>query len=233
MLPQGIDLRANRTCAISIRSYTYRVARPNHDVTHLKVLREHLVKEKVLPSYARLGELLGLRGKAGAYKVVRRLISAGYLEQTSGGRLAPTDLFFELPRLDDVLHAGTSESTAWAGGVEAQALDRLLIEHPAKTVLLSVRGDSMIEAGVLDGDTAVVERTNYAKAGDYVAALVDGQYTVKELRYEQRKPVLIPHNQHYETIRPKQELQILGVVRGIVRKYGRARKPANRTGESA
>ncbi len=90
----------------------------------------------------------------------------------------------------------------------------------------------MIDAGVLDGDTAVVERTENAQAGDFVAALVDGQYTVKELRYERRAPVLVPHNKSHETIRPERELQILGVVRGIVRKYGRAAQGRTR-GENA
>ncbi|WP_320422032.1 LexA family protein [Roseateles agri] len=208
------------------------MTRPNKDASHLKVLREHLVQEKVLPSYAKLGALLGLRGKAGAYKVIQRLVSAGYLEHTSGGRLAPTDSFFALPMLDDTLHAGLVESTSWSGGVAAQALDRLLVEQPASTVLVPVRGDSMIEAGVLDGDTAVVERTENAEAGDFVAALVDGQYTVKELRFEHRRPVLVPHNKQYETIRPQQELQILGVVRGIVRRYEQGRRSARKRGEN-
>lgn len=60
----------------------------------------------------------------------------------------------------------------------------------------------MCDAGVLDGDTAVVERTPQASQGDFVVALVDGQYTMKELRYEHNQPVLVPHNDRYNTIRP-------------------------------
>ena len=206
--------------------------RPNKDSRHLQILREYLVHEKVLPSYAKLGLLLGLRGKAGAYKVIQRLVSAGYLEYTSGGRLAPTDSFCELPLLDDNLHAGLAESTSWSGGVIPQVLDRMLIERPAATVLIPIRGDSMIEVGMLDGDTAVVERTENAEPGDFVAALVDGQYTVKELRFEHRRPVLVPHNKKYETIRPEQELQILGVIRGIVRRYEQGQRSARKRGEN-
>lgn len=208
------------------------MARPNNDMKHLNVLREHLVQDKVLPSYAKLAELLGFRGKAGAFKVVNRLIAAGFLEETSGGRLAPTERFFELPRLDNTLRAGLTESTSWSGGVEAHAIDRLLVEHPTRTVLVPIRGDSMIDAGVLDGDTAVVEKTEHAQSGDFVAALIDGQYTIKELRYERRKPILVPHNKQYETIRPQQELQILGVVKGIVRRYERAYRSARTKGET-
>lgn len=90
----------------------------------------------------------------------------------------------------------------------------------------------MIDAGVLDGDTAVVEKTEHAQSGDFVAALIDGQYTIKELRYERRKPILVPHNKQYETIRPQQELQILGVVKGIVRRYERAYRSARTKGET-
>lgn len=208
------------------------MARPNNDVVYLNVLREHYARENVLPSYAKLGQILGFRGKAGAYKVIKRLISAGYLDRTQGGRLVPTERFFELPRLDDTVRAGLTESTSWSGGVESHSLDRLLIERPSLTVLVPIRGDSMIEAGVLDGDTAVVERTENAGSGDFVVALVDGQYTLKELRYEERRPVLVPHNKEYETIRPQQELQILGIVKGIVRRYRQGYKSAERQGET-
>ena len=212
---------------ISRRSYTNAMARPNNDYRHLNLLREHYAREKVLPSYAKLGQLWGF-GKAGAYQVVKRLISAGYLERTQGRRLAPTDQFYELPKLDDTVRAGLTECTSWSGGVEFLSLDRLLIERPTRTVLVPIRGDSMIEAGVLDGDTAVVERTENPDSGDFVVALVDGQYTLKEFRYEGRRPVLVPHNKEYEIIRPQQELQILGVVKGIVRRY----KCAGRQGET-
>ncbi len=208
------------------------MARPNNDVIYLNVLREHYARESVLPSYAKLGQIWGFRGKAGAYKVIKRLISAGYLDRTQGGRLVPTERFFELPKLDDTVRAGLTESTSWSGSVESHSLDRLLIERPSLTVLVPIRGDSMIEAGVLDGDTAVVERTENAGSGDFVVALVDGQYTLKELRYEERRPVLVPHNKEYETIRPQQELQILGIVKGIVRRYRQGYKSARRQGET-
>lgn len=208
------------------------MGRPNNDIKYLAVLRAFLLREKALPSYARLGELLGFKGKAGAFRAIKRLMAAGYLEQSPGGRVVPTDRFFELPNLDDTLHAGFSESVAWSGGIESHALDRLLVDHPARTVLVPIRGDSMIEAGVFNGDTAVVERTQSAVSGDFVAALVDGQCTVKELRYERSKPVLVPHNKAYEVIRPRHELLILGVVRGIVRRYGQRRTSARKHGET-
>lgn len=184
-------------------------------------MRDYFAQHRVLPSYAGLSQVLGFQGKAGAFKLAHRLVAAGYLEQAPGGKLVPGGRFFGLSRVDDKLPAGTGEAAAWSGGIETHELDRLLVKHPSRTILVPIRGDSMIEIGVLDGDTAVVERTENARAGDFVAALVDGQCTVKELRYERSRPVLVPHNRQYEIIRPQQDLLILGVVTGIVRRYDR------------
>ncbi len=191
-------------------------------------MRDYFAQHGLLPpSYARLGEVLGFGGKTAAVMLVRRLVSAGYVTAAPGGKVVPTGRFFELPHIEDKLPAGTGDSMNSGGGVDHHELDRLLVEHPSKTVLVPIRGDSMVEAGVLDGDTAIVERGQTAQAGEFVAALVDGQYTVKELRFDGSEPVLVPHNRLHKTIRPKQDLMILGVVRGIVRQYprvGRNRK---------
>lgn len=197
------------------------MARPNNDQQHLRALRDHFAAHQSLPPYSELGEVLGFSGKAGAYKLAQRLLVSGYLKNVPGGRLAPTNRFFERPHLDDKLGAGAIEVESWSGGVDEHELDRLLVEHPSRTVLIQIRGDSMVEAGVLDGDIAVVERTDTGISGDFVAAIVDGQCTVKELRFERSKPILVPHNKNHPTIQPREDLQILGVVRGIIRRYGR------------
>jgi repressor LexA len=197
------------------------VARPNNDQQHLQALREYFHVRRTFPSYAELSNVLGFKGKAGAFKLAQRLIETGHLEATASGRLAPTDRFFELPVLDDKLGAGTIDINSWSGGLEAHELDRLLVEHPSKTVLVKIRGDSMVDAGMLDGDTAVVERAESATSGDFVAAIVDGQCTIKELRFEHSKAVLVPHNKNYQIIRPCYDVRILGVVKGIFRTYRR------------
>lgn len=197
------------------------MARPNHDIKHLRVLRDYFARHRVLPSYAGLGEVLGFSGKSGAFKFVQRMTDAGLVNHAPGGRLVPTDRFFELPLVDQHVPAGPGEPDSVFTSFESFSLDRLLVVDHAKTVLVPIRGDSMVDAGVLDGDTAIVERTDSARSGDFVVAAVDGQYTVKELRFDRKKPVLIPHNTQYEPIRPQQDFLILGVVKGIVRKYGR------------
>ena len=57
-----------------------------------------------------------------------------------------------------------------------------------------------------------------ASAGEFIVAVVDGDFTLKELGYEGEQPILIPHNDRYARIRPQHDLEIFGIVRGIVRK---------------
>ena len=76
----------------------------------------------------------------------------------------------------------------------------------------------MKDAGIRDGDLAIVDRAFPAAAGAFVIALVDGDFTLKELRYQGKRPILTPHNADFEPIRPTGELEVFGVVRGIVRK---------------
>lgn len=195
------------------------MGRPNKDAEHLGCLRDYFAQQRALPSYAELSKVLGFRAKNAAFKLAGRLMSAGYLGSGPGGRLVPGPRFFELPCIDARVPAGRGEPAEFSGGVELKEIDRLLVDVPSRTFLVPIRGDSMCEAGVLDGDTAVVEQTPMANSGDFVIALVDGQYTMKELQYERNQPVLVPHNRCYEPIRPESELNIIGIVRGIIRRY--------------
>ena len=77
----------------------------------------------------------------------------------------------------------------------------------------------MKDAGILDGDVAVLEQGMAATRGDFVVAMVDNEFTLKELGYEEGKPVLRPHNRAYPLIRPKGDLEIVGVVVAQFRRY--------------
>ena len=92
-------------------------------------------------------------------------------------------------------------------------LNKLLIQHPSSTYFVIAAGDSMIDAGIGDGDLLVVDRSLNAEHGDIVVASVAGEFTVKEL---QTRPVLrlLPHNARYQpiTFQSEEELQIFGVV---------------------
>ena len=99
------------------------------------------------------------------------------------------------------------------------SIDAWLVRHPSRTVLVPVVGDSMIEAGIQAGDRVVVERDAPARPGDLVIAVIDNEFTLKELIIEKGKFVLKPHNPAYPIIRPTSQLEIFGVVTGLVRRY--------------
>lgn len=84
--------------------------------------------------------------------------------------------------------------------------------------MLKVRGDSMINAGIMDGDYIIVRQQNTANNGDIVAALIDEEATVKTFYKEKGHYRLQPENPDYEPIIVK-ELRILGKVTGLFRKY--------------
>ena len=101
---------------------------------------------------------------------------------------------------------------------DAVTLDDYLIERPSQTVLVRVKGDSMIDAGIYEGDLVVVEKRAAAQKGDIVVAIVDNQFTLKRLDIEDGAFVLKPENKAYPIIRAEGALEIFGVMVGLVRK---------------
>ncbi len=97
-------------------------------------------------------------------------------------------------------------------------LNELLVSHPSSTYFVKATGDSMIEAGINDGDLLVVDSSRTAEHGDIVIAAVDGEFTVKRL---QLRPTvqLNPMNSAYSPIIVGSEdtLDVFGVVTFIVK----------------
>ncbi|MDQ4060420.1 MAG: repressor LexA, partial [Pseudomonadota bacterium] len=92
---------------------------------------------------------------------------------------------------------------------------------PGEHFALEVRGDSMIEAGILDGDTVLIRRCDTADTGDIVVALVDGEEaTLKRLRRRGASIALEAANSAYETrIFPPDRVNIQGRLVGLIRRY--------------
>lgn len=103
-------------------------------------------------------------------------------------------------------------------------LNKLLIQHPSATYFVKVSGDSMIGAGIGDGDLLVIDRSLTAEHGDIVVAAIEGEFTVKELR---TRPYLhlLPHNKQYSPIvfQSDDELQLFGVVTHTVKSHRHVR----------
>lgn len=82
-------------------------------------------------------------------------------------------------------------------------LNKELIRHKETTFLAKVSGSSMRDAGISDGDIIIVDKSLEAKNGDFVVAFIDGEFTLKEFRYDEKENCawLIPHNKDYNPIK--------------------------------
>jgi repressor LexA len=189
----------------------------SNDRSYLALLQDYYARHRALPSYASIGQLLGLKSKSSVAAMVARLKLAGYLDSTPDRRLAPTARFFARPLAASPVQAGMPNSVDDAQA-DALTIDDYLIERPSQTVLIRVKGDSMMDAGILEGDLVVVEKAASAKRGDVVVAIVDGQFTLKRLDVERGQFILKPENRAYPVIRPEGALEIFGVMVGLVRK---------------
>ena len=102
---------------------------------------------------------------------------------------------------------------------DIMSMDEFLITKPDASFLLKVSGDSMIGEGIMEGDLVIVERGRTPMIGDVVIAEVDGEWTMKYFKKENGKVYLEAANPKYPIIRPRTDLQLGGVVTGVIRKY--------------
>lgn len=187
---------------------------------HLAALQAHWKRHKAFPPMAKLTEVLRLASTGGVFKVLGRLTEAGYLERVDG-RIAPTKKFFERAVLGTV-RAGLPQPADMHEGIEMMNLEDYLIDHPERSSFCRVKGDSMRDAGLAEGDFVVMEANTLPKAGDIVVAVVDSQLTVKYLRADGAGQwFLEPANAAYEAIRPTTDLEVLGVVVSSFRRIRR------------
>lgn len=197
----------------------------NNDSQHLDRLRRFYAEHESLPSYAELGRLLGFGSKSSSFKFVERLIEAGLLARGARGP-KPTEHFLVgveseqlalLPLVGRV--AAGAPVMSDANYEDYRRVDPRLF-RPRADYLLKVRGDSMRDAGILDGDLLAVHQTPTAHPGQIVVARIEDEITVK--RFEQRGNIVLlkPENDAYPPIRVdlrEQALAIEGVYAGLLR----------------
>jgi len=195
----------------------------------LDLIRTTVANRGYPPSVREIGDALGLRSPSTVHSHLSSLVRAGYL------RRDPTK-----PRAIEVIdpaapswHRSTTRDVPLIGRIAAGA--PILAEEQIEEVLtlpteftgqgpvflLRVRGDSMVDAGILDNDYVVVRSQNVANNGEIVAALVDGEEaTVKRFSRRDGKVVLIPENPAYEEMVFTEGIQILGKVVAVLRTIG-------------
>jgi len=122
----------------------------------------------------------------------------------------------------------TIYESVWAGfwaPAEEQSrfsvdLEQYIIDAPISSILVRVKWDSMIDAGIFPGDIAIVDKAKTPKQWDIIIANIDYKYTIKYLEQDSEwRDYLRPANDNYMNIYPSEELRVFWVVTGIIRKY--------------
>lgn len=198
-----------------------------HQRTTLNYIREFQRKRGYSPSLSDLAVAFGVKSKNAVAKVVNALTKGGYLEKDPKGRIKILEV-----AADTVQNAVASLTlplfgpirAGFAAAAEEQAeelvkLDDYLVRDRRNTFLLRVKGNSMINAGIHEGDLVVVERGVEPRVFDIVVGILDGEFTLKRLRKDKGKFYLQAENDAYPDLYAMDELKIAGVVRGVMRKY--------------
>ena len=192
-------------------------SRPAIEPTKLDALRRFYRSNRRMPSYSEMCRIFGYNSKNAAFRLTKKLITEGFVEKDATGRLTPCGDRFGIP-LVGYVQAGFP-SPAEEELIDAITLDDYLIDKPEASFMLKVSGDSMIEAGIFEGDLVIIERGGRAKNGDIVLGCVDREWTLKYLGGTSSAPELIPANPKYPIIRPEGSLEIGGVVKAVIRKF--------------
>ena len=184
----------------------------------IRLLRHFWRQERRPPTYAEMLDLFGYRSKNAVFGLLAKLEEAGYVVKNTNGRIALLPKLTGTVRILGSIAAGfpTQEEEQEA---EAVTLDDYLVKNPDRTFMLTVRGDSMIDAGILPGDIVLVEKGPRPGQNDIVVARVDDEWTLKYYVRDAAGVRLEPANAKYKFIRPKHSLEIGGIVRAVIRKY--------------
>ena len=203
----------------------------------LSLIAERIEAEGMPPSQAEIARAFGFKGVRAAQYHLEALEAAGAIERVPGrargirvlqapaspqGALGPVppagnDDALHLPVLGQVA-AGAPIGADVGGSDQMLILDRVLFS-PAPDYLLKVKGDSMRDEGIFDGDLIGVHRTRDARSGQIVVARIDEEITVKLLKVGKDRIRLLPRNPDYAPIevQPGQDFAIEGLYCGLVR----------------
>jgi SOS regulatory protein LexA len=192
----------------------------------LASIQDHYARQRAMPSFAEVARAAGISVSTVAFHV-ESLKSNGYLGATETGRLVPGKAFFQRTVVSSV-RAGLP-AYADDSAPEPMLIDEYLIDAPSRTFLLTVKGESMVDAGLMPGDTVVVKRGALANPGDIVVVNANGEGTVKELAQDESGELYLrARNAAFPDIAPADGFEVMGVVVGQFRRYGRSRSSSQR-----
>ncbi|VAV90564.1 SOS-response repressor and protease LexA [hydrothermal vent metagenome] len=196
----------------------------------LELIRSTVAKRGYPPSVREIGDAVGLSSPSTVHSHLSTLSAEGYIRRdpskpraieiidVDGAVPISRAAVRDVPLVGHI--AAGSPILAEEDIEEVYPLPTELVGHEP-VFMLRIRGDSMLNAGIYDGDYVVVQKQNTAKNGDIVAALVDGEEaTVKTFHRSDTAVSLIPHNDAYETMVFTEGVDILGVVVAVLRRLG-------------
>jgi repressor LexA len=185
----------------------------------LNYIQQHIRSKGHPPTFREIGQAFRFRSTGTVRDHVRAIEAKGYLRKSAGKSrgLFPENLWRELPILGRVPAGGPLLAEENIEGT----FDLTREFSGEKVFALKVRGDSMEEAGIHDGDLVVVRAQEDAEPDQIVVALVEGEATVKRLARRAGKLQLQPANPRYQPIPVEAGTRILGKVIGVIRSYER------------
>jgi len=196
-------------------------------------IKEFLQETGYPPTLREIGRNFGISSTFGVKRHLEALVKKGFLNiETNASRgitllknissfdsLNPSEdgFFVRVPVVGRV--AAGSPILAIENIDSSMIIDSSFIKKAENTFALKVQGDSMINAGIKEGDFVIVSQNEQTKNGDIVVALLDDEATVKRLCIKEDQISLIPENENYQPIliNNKESFKVIGIVRGVVR----------------
>ena len=190
----------------------------------LNFIRKQQQRTGYPPSSREIQSFFGFQSQTAAMNHLRALEKKGVIRRTPGKARSAVDPSLRLPRgLKPVPMLGEIPAGMPVEGAELSEssvgidLGVFGIRNSAEVFALKVRGESMSDAQIADGDTIILQKRT-PKNGDIVAALIDGETTLKRYVVEKGQPFLKAENAAYPKLIPAAELAIQGVMIGLLRR---------------
>ena len=187
-------------------------------------IRGFVAESGYSPSLEEIGAHFGLSSVATVHKHVSHLVEKGYLRKAWNRSRSVEPVEMDAAGTVDLPLLGTGAAGSPIEVFEVEehiSVPKEMVRRKRETFALQVRGDSMIDEQIRDGDVVLVESRSEARNGETVVALVRGsEATLKKLYRRGPKVVLEPANQALRPIEvPARDVQVRGVVRGLLRRY--------------
>ncbi len=200
----------------------------------MNFIQKYLSENGYPPSVRDICEGTGIKSTSTVHSHLKRLTESGLLTYESGRRRALSIVQDDLDNVEETNEVETNNNVnslplvgTVAAGTPLLAVENIeetlafpesLIRAKGDQFVLRVRGDSMEEAAILDGDYVIIQKQNQCRQGDIVVALIDDEATVKTFKLVNGKPFLKPENPKYNLIPyDERNSMILGKVIGVFR----------------